>query len=146
MKKANLGYYIQKINDIVTASEEIGEEMNPSYEIIREAIDNDKVSGITAEQLKSTHELFLNGTNKYRGLLAEIKSLKAPVKVMGVHKKLEKAFESYVDGCQEMIDSINLDKASVDASKFDLSEQKQDEATDNISFCIQRVTQLVMGK
>lgn len=146
LKKPNLGYYIQKINDIVTASEEVGEEMNPSYEVVREAIDNGKVSELTEEQLKSTHELFLNGTSKYRNLLAEIKGLKAPVKVMGIHKRLEKAFEVYVEGCQEMIESIELEQLSVNTEKFDASEKKQDEATDNISFCIQRITQLVMGK
>lgn len=146
MKKPNLGYYIQKINDIVTASEEIGEEMNPSYEIIREAIDAGKVADLTEEQLKKTHELFTGGTTKYRAMLSEIKGLKAPVKVMGIHKKLEKAFESYVEGCQEMIDSIDLEKTAVNADKFNASEAKQDEATDNISFCIQRVTQLVMGR
>ncbi|MEG0254391.1 hypothetical protein [Vagococcus sp.] len=146
MKKPNLGYYIQKINDIVTASEEVGEEMNPSYEVVREAIDANKVADLTEEQLKSTHELFTNGTTKYREMLGEIKGLNAPIKVMGIHKKLEKAFESYVEGCQEMIDSINLEAVSVDADKFNASEAKQDEATDNISFCIQRVTQLVMGR
>lgn len=146
MKKPNLGFYIQKINDVVTASEEIGEEMNPSYELIREAIDSDKVAEVTAEELKSTKELFLSGTEKYRGLLAEIKGLKAPVKVMGIHKKLEKAFTNYVEGCQEMVDAIDVDNSSVDQELFNTSEAKQDEATDLISFCIQRVTQLVMGR
>ncbi|HCM90720.1 MULTISPECIES: hypothetical protein [Vagococcus] len=146
MKKPNLGYYIQKINDIVTTSEEIGELMNPSYETIRTAIDSDKVANLTGEQLKETQELFLSGTDKYRGLLAEIKGLKAPIKVMGIHKKLEKAFETYVVGCQEMVDSINLEENSVNNEQFNSSETKQDEATDEISFCIQRITQLVMGK
>lgn len=146
MKKPNLGFYIQKINDVVTASEEIGEEMNPSYELIREAIDSDKVAEVTAEELKSTKELFLSGTEKYRGLLAEIKGLKAPVKVMGIHKKLEKAFTNYVEGCQEMVDAIDVDNNSVNQELFNTSEVKQDEATDLISFCIQRVTQLVMGR
>jgi len=32
LKKPNLGFYVQKINDVVTPSENVGEEMNPSYE------------------------------------------------------------------------------------------------------------------
>lgn len=146
MKTPNLGYYIQKINDIVTTSEEIGELMNSSYETVRTAIDTDKVADLTNEQLKETQELFLSGTKKYRVLLAEIKGLKAPIKVIGIHKKLEKSFETYVAGCQEMVDSINLEEKSVNKEQFNTSEAKQDEATDEISFCIQRITQLVMGK
>ncbi len=146
MKKANLGFYIQKINDIVTTSEDIGEEMNPSYEVIRTAIDSDKLADVSAEELKATHELFSNGTEKYRGLLAEIKGLKAPAKVMGIHKKLEKSFTAYVEGCQAMVDSIDLDNNTVNQELFNTAETNQDAATDEISFCIQRVTQLVMGK
>lgn len=146
MKKPNLSFYIQKINDVVTESEQVGEEMNPSYETIRKAIDSDSVSDLSAEELKHTQELFLSGTDKYRELLTQIKSLKAPAKVIGIHKKLEKSFILYVEGCQEMVDSINVEEKSVNKELFNASETKQDEATDSISFCIQRVTQLVLGK
>ncbi|MEG0285340.1 MULTISPECIES: hypothetical protein [Vagococcus] len=146
MKKPNLGFYIQKINDVVTASEQVGEEMNPSYEVIRQAIDSNSISELSAEELKNTQDLFLSGTDKYRELLAQIKGLKAPAKVMGIHKKLEKSFVLYVEGCQEMVDSINVEANSVNEEMFNASEAKQDEATDSISFCIQRVTQLVLGK
>ena len=146
MKKPNLGFYVQKINDVVTTSENVGEEMNPSYEKVRTAIDNDKLSDLTTDELKEVKELFLSGTNKYRELLAEITSLKAPAKVIGIHKKLEKSFTEYVEGCQEMVDSIDAEAASVNVELFNTSETKQDEATDTISFCIQRVTQLVLGK
>ena len=146
MKKPNLGFYIQKINDVVTASEQVGEEMNPSYEVIRQAIDSNSISELSAEELKNTQDLFLSGTDKYRELLAQIKGLKAPAKVMGIHKKLEKSFVLYIEGCQEMVDSINVEANSVNEEMFNASEAKQDEATDSISFCIQRVTQLVLGK
>lgn len=146
MKKPNLGFYIQKINDVVTASEQVGEEMNPSYEVIRQAIDTNKVSDLSTEELEKTQELFLSGTNKYRELLTQIQSLKAPAKVIGIHKKLEKSFILYVEGCQEMVDSINVSENTVNEELFNASEAKQDEATDSISFCIHRVTQLVLGK
>ena len=146
MKKPNLGFYVQKINDVVTTSENVGEEMNPSYEKVRSAIDDNKVADLSKEELTEIKELFLSGTNKYRELLAEITSLKAPAKVIGIHKKLEKSFTEYVEGCQEIVDAIDADTVSVDVEQFNTSENKQDEATDTISFCIQRVTQLVLGK
>ncbi|MBP2966666.1 hypothetical protein J8385_18995 [Acinetobacter baumannii] len=146
MKKANIGFYVQKINDVVTTSESIGEEMNPSYEKVKAAIDNDKMSDLSTEELTEIKELFLSGTNKYRDLLSELTDLKAPAKVIGIHKKLQKSFTEYVDGCQEMVDSIDVEGGSVNIELFNTSEATQDEATDTISFCIQRVTQLVLGK
>lgn len=146
MKKANVGFYIQKINDIVTDSEKVGETMHPSYESIRQAIDNGTLGELTEESLSETQTLFSNGTEKYRTMKQELDALKAPVKVIGVHKKLQKAFENYVDGCQEMVESIVPAEANVNVDAFNDSEAKQDSATDEISFCIQRITQLVMGR
>lgn len=146
MKKPNLGFYIQKINDIVTNSEKVGEEMNPSYEIVRHAIDTNTLADLTSEQLKEIQDLFASGTKNYAEMLSQLNGLKAPVKVMGIHKKLEKSFENYVSGCQEMVDSIDVDAATVNADMFNKSEEKQDQSTDDISFSIQRMTQIVMNK
>lgn len=137
---------MQVINAVVTESENVGEKMNPSYEIVRNAIDEDKLSDLTVEQLTEIKNKFSTGTEEYRVMENSLLHLKAPVKVLGIHKKLEKAFKDYVEGCQEMIDSIDAEHATVDVEAFNTSEVKQDEATDSISFCIQRITQIIMNK
>ncbi len=144
MKKPNLGYYVQTINHIVTSSEEVGEEMNGSYELIREAIDTQKLETLTREQLTDIKALFAGGTEKYKMMLTQIQELRPPARVMGIHRKLEKAFADYVQGCQEMVDALQPDEAVVNTELFNLSEKKQDEATDTISFSIQRMTNLLM--
>lgn len=142
--KPNLGFYVQKINDIVNETEAIGEEMNPFYETIREAIDQDKTASLSVEQLEEVVTVFSNGTAKYRILIDQIHSLKPPVKVLGIHKKLEKAFDQYLEGCEEMVQAIQVENKNVDRVLFDASEIKQDDTSDTISFCIQRMTQLLM--
>lgn len=146
MKKPNIGQYLQVINAVVTESEKIGEKMNPSYEIIRKAIDEDNLSDLTVDQLTEIKNEFSTGTEEYRVMENSLTHLKAPVRVLGIHKKLEKAFKDYVEGCQEMIDSIDAEHAKVDSEAFNVSEIKQDESTDSISFCIQRITQIIMNK
>ena len=47
----------------------------------------------------------------------------------------------YVAGCDEMI--LSLDN-KIDQEAFDAAEAKQDEATDEISFAIQRMTALLL--
>lgn len=64
---------------------------------------------------------------------------------MGIHKKFERAYLSYVAGCEEMIQSINVEKG-IDTDLFEASEKKQDQATDDISLAIQKMTNLLMKK
>ena len=47
-------------------------------------------------------------------------------------------------GCEEMIASLQGE--TIDVTSFDASEKKQDDATDEISFAIQRMTKLLLGR
>lgn len=142
--RPNLGYYVQTINDIVQDTEQIGETMNPDYEVIRQAIDEEKLSELTPEKMAGTIESFQEGTAKYKAMLKKIGTLRPPAKVMGIHKKFERSYQKYVAGCEEMI--LSLQEDAIDTELFNASEKKQDEATDEISFAIQRMTKLLMGR
>ncbi|MHC5248827.1 hypothetical protein [Enterococcus sp. LJL90] len=144
--RPNLNYYVQAINDIVNDTEKIGGEMNPSYEIIRNGIDNDQLSDLTTEELSQIINEFETGTSSYQTMLEKVKTLRPPAKVMGIHKKFEKAYMNYVEGCQEMIQSINPDAATVNIEGFDQAEQKQDEASDVIVFSIERMTKILLNR
>ena len=141
--RPNLGFYVQTINDLVKETEKIGETMNPNYEEIRQALDKKKESELSPERLETIESSFKKGTDKYRLMLEQISKLRPPATVMGIHKKFERAYTKYVAGCEEMILSI---ADGVDREAFDASEKKQDEATDEISFTIQRMTALLLKK
>ena len=141
--RPNLGFYVQTINDLVKETEKIGETMNPNYEEIRQALDKKKESELSPERLETIEVSFKKGTDKYRLMLEQISKLRPPATVMGIHKKFERAYTKYVAGCEEMILSI---ADGVDREAFDASEKKQDEATDEISFTIQRMTALLLKK
>lgn len=141
--KPNLGYYVQKINDIVKNTEAIGEEMNPCYEEIRQAIDKEDVASISDERRDAIVSLFKEGTNQYVAMQQTVRTLRPPARVMGIHKKFERSYNDYVQGCEEMIASL---ENGIDVAAFDAAEQKQDEATDAISFSIQRMTSLLLKK
>ncbi|EOT40826.1 MULTISPECIES: hypothetical protein [Enterococcus] len=143
--RPNLGYYVQNINDIVQDTEKIGEEMNPHYEIIRAAIDADTLTELTPEKITEVVDVFTAGTKKYKAMLAQIEKLRPPAKVMGIHKKFQRSYEKYVAGCDEMIASLQTAQG-IDTPAFNAAEEKQDEATDEISFSIQRMTNLLLGK
>ena len=141
----NIGYYVQSVDNIVKQTEEIGEQMHPKYEMIRQAIDEKKVAELNSEQLTEVVQLFEAGTKQYRAMLKKVSTLRPSAKVMGIHKKFERAYLSYVAGCEEMIQSINVEKG-IDTDLFEASEKKQDQATDDISLAIQKMTNLLMKK
>lgn len=143
--RPNLGFYVQTINDIVTDTEKIGEDMNPDYEIIRKAIDENQLDSLSAERLAEIAEHFEKGTKKYKAMLEKVSGLRPPAKVMGIHSKFRRSYEKYVAGCEEMIQAIQGENG-VDVKGFDAAEEKQDEATDEISFSIQRMTKLLLAK
>ena len=144
--KANLGFYIQKINDIVKETETVGETMNPHFEEVRTALDDKKAADLTKEQLATVKEQFTVGTEKYREMSEAIAKLKAPVRVIGIHKKMEKAYSEYVASCDLMVQSIDAESGTINEEQFNQSEEEQDETTDTIAFCIQRMTSLLMKK
>lgn len=139
--KPNPNFYVQKINQIVKDTEKVGEDMNPNYEEIRGLIDEDNIAELTEERQLEAVEVFKEGTAKYRDFLKTLSSLRAPARVMGAHKKFERSYQNYVDGCQDMIESISNE---VDVKAFDAAEQKQDEATDEIASALQKITSFLM--
>lgn len=137
--RPNVGFYAREINEIIKNTEEMGEKLHPSYEEIRNAIDQKKE--LDAEKISEIHKLFAEGTEFYQLNLKKIQLLKPPAKVMGNHKKFEKAYVDYVAGCKEMTDSL---LPEVNTKAFDAAEQKQDLATDTIYKTIQKITNLLL--
>ncbi|MHC5229845.1 hypothetical protein ACYSNW_16400 [Enterococcus sp. LJL99] len=143
--KPNLGYYVQKINDIVKETEEVGEKMNVYYEEIRTAINEDKTNELAPERIAEIRTIFEEGTKEYTILLEKASQLRPPARVMGIHKKFERSYIEYLNGCIEMVTSLDAEKG-VDVALFDASEEKQDKATDDISFAITRMSNLLLKK
>lgn len=130
---------------MVKETEDIGEQMNPYYEEIRQAIDQETYHELSIERLTEVKRMFEQGTEQYQQMLKKITQLRAPAHVLGIHKKLERSYKEYVAGCREMVDAIQPE-TGVDVHLFDASEKKQDQATDNISFAITRMSNLLLKK
>ncbi|MGX7417995.1 hypothetical protein ACWOFR_04230 [Carnobacterium gallinarum] len=141
--KANINYYAQAVNTAITDTEEIGESLNPHFEVLKEALDQNKVTELSVEQLTTIKEKFAEGTEKYRGINTILVGLKAPVKVLGVHKQLLKSYSEFIRGCQEMTDSIDAEKQAVDTEVFTSSEAVQDVSSDSMMKTIQRITKIL---
>lgn len=134
--------YAQLINGMIQNLEDNQNDLNGDYERLKQALDEDKVTEISAEDYWAIQEHFQKGTNSYKDQLTKLQKGQAPAKLMGTHHLLLDAYESFVDGCQDMVDSM-LDDRTIDREKFDAAEQVQDLATDKIGKYIQKITQLI---
>lgn len=133
----NLAYYLQHLNHFVEETEKIGENMHGDYEKLRKAIDENKIDELSKEELSRIHEIFENGVQAYEALVPQLAQLRPPAKAMGVHKRLEKTFQKYIADCQEMVEAV---KDKLDIERFNASEAAQDKSSEELAFCIQKIT------
>lgn len=141
MKQVNIGQYFQKINDVITNTEEMGSKMNPYYEELRTAIDENKE--VTTETLAKVYTIFEEGTEVYHQYQANVEKMAAPVKLMGLHKKFVKAYVEYVAACDDMLASVNPDEG-LNVEQFNASEKAQDEASQKVSAAVSRMATMLM--
>lgn len=136
-------YYAKNIQTLVETIENVGEEMNPYFQKIRDSIDNHTIENLSKEELKKTYEVFTEGVEKYQSLLPMLSSVRPPAKILGMHKRLESVAKKYVDSCQQMTDAVH---GTLNEEAFNESEKDQDRLTDDLAFCVQRISTLIGGK
>lgn len=140
----DLGFYVQKINQLVQDTEAVGEKMHPKYMIIREAIDQSELAKLDANTVDEIIQTFEVGTKEYEQMLNKLNGLRPPARILGLHKRLYAAYRNYVAGCQAMITS--LQQTPIDVEGFNVAEKQQDEATDTIGSAIQRMMMLLLKR
>ncbi|WP_416353292.1 hypothetical protein ACNAN0_10940 [Agrilactobacillus fermenti] len=134
--------YAQLINDLVENLEKNQSDLNPDFEKLKAAIQQDTVKDIPADDYWQIQEHFQQGTNNYQADLEKLQHGQAPARLVGTHHLLLHAYEDFVAGCQQMVDSM-LDDRTIDTKAFDTAEQAQDAATEKIGKYIQKLTQLI---
>lgn len=73
------------------------------YEVIRNVIDEGKISELDRLIFEEIVQLFEEGIKKYWVMFKKVSILCLLVKVMGIYKNFEKVYFLYVVGCEEMI-------------------------------------------
>lgn len=136
MKQVSLASYFQNISDIMTQTEEMGAKMNPSYEEIVKAMEEDTLSD---ELLAKVHTIFEEGVEAYQQKVKSLRNIKAPVKLMGLHQNFLKAYEEYVEGCTGMYEAVDPERG-FNKELFHQSEIKQDEMSQKMMGIIARMT------
>lgn len=144
-KRINVNYYINALNDIAQATEEMGNSLNDHYEVMEKAITASDFSIVSDDEFTTTKEKFVEGTASYQENLSKLDDLQVPIPVLGKHKKLISGYRTFVEGCDEMTSSINVEKHLVEVDAFKASEEKQDQGMTQTTDMMQRIMQQILG-
>lgn len=132
--------YMNAINQMIEKTQEVQEHLNPLFEEITQAIEKKTLKDMQSAKYLEIQGEFQEGTNEYKKIAKNMKTVKAPAKLMGIQYNLTAAYVEYGDACQAMVDSMK-DNRDVDLEAFNAAEERQEAATDKISKYIQRIAQ-----
>lgn len=141
MKPQDLSRYAKIVSDIIEATQKNGEDLNADYETLRKAIDNQTVSELGSDQLTQIKTHFQAGTDKYLDNVNKLEQAPVPVKLLGKHKMLVRAYQDYTDACQTMTDSLDPKAGQINTEQFNQSEKDQETHIAKVS----DVTTRIMG-
>ncbi|MCY9807119.1 hypothetical protein OXT66_06165 [Lentilactobacillus senioris] len=139
MKQANVQVYAGVLSQVIDSTTQNGSDLNDDFEILRKAVDDNKVADIDTAELTKIQKHFQEGTDIYKENLLKLEKVAVPVKILGRHKQLIKHYEDYTNACQAMTDSINPEANSVVVDMFNQSEKDQEAAIAAISNTTSRI-------
>jgi len=144
MKKATVQTYMPVLSKVIESTEKMGEELNPEFEKLRQAIDNDAVAQMVPAEFNDIQMEFSDGTEQYQKNLALLKKAAAPARLIGRHRNLVAAYEAYTNACAAMTSSMDIEKQTIDTAVFDQAEKDQEAEMARISNHVQRIMSSVM--
>ncbi|WP_172188839.1 hypothetical protein [Lentilactobacillus kribbianus] len=143
MKQANVQVYTGVLSQVIDSTSKNGSDLNDDFELVRNAIDNDKVAEIGSEKLLAIKQHFQSGTDVYQNNLQKLEAVATPVKLIGRQKQMISAYRSYAQACQIMTNSILPDENTIDVDAFNQSEKDQEAAIAKVSDYTTRIMNML---
>jgi len=144
MRKATVQTYMPVLSKVIESTEKMGEQLNPLFEKLRKAVDDDAVAQMVPAEFNDIQMEFSDGTEQYQKNLAQLKKVQVPVRLIGRHRNLLAAYETYTNACAAMTASLNVDDQTIDVDTFNQAEKDQEAAMERVSGDVQRIMNVVM--
>ncbi|RRK11886.1 hypothetical protein D1831_00670 [Lactiplantibacillus garii] len=144
MRKATVQTYMPVLSKVIESTEKMGEQLNPSFEKLRKAIDADEVAKMVPAEFNDIQMEFSDGTEQYQQNVAQLKKAQVPVRLMGRHRNLLTAYEAYANACAAMTASMNVEDQTIDVAAFNQAEKDQEAEMERVSSDVQRIMNVVM--
>ncbi|AVK64430.1 hypothetical protein C5Z26_10050 [Lactobacillus sp. CBA3606] len=144
MKKATMATYMPVLSKVIENTEKMGEQMNPGFEKIRQAVDTDAIAKMVPAEFNDIQMEFTDGTEQYQKNLQQLKQAAVPARLIGKHRNLLAAYDAYTTACAAMTASLKIADQTVDVAAFNQAEKDQEAAMTHVSNDVQRIMTMVM--
>ncbi|CAJ1225495.1 hypothetical protein [Lactiplantibacillus xiangfangensis] len=144
MRKATVQTYMPVLSKVIESTEKMGDQLNPLFEKLRQAVDDNAVAQMVPAEFNDIQMEFSDGTEQYQKNLAQLKKAQVPVRLIGRHRNLLAAYETYTNACAAMTASLNVDDQTIDVDTFNQAEKDQEAAMERVSGDVQRIMNVVM--
>jgi len=144
MKKATMATYMPVLSKVIESTEKMGEELNPSFEKLRKAVDDEAVAKMVPAEFNDIQMSFADGTEQYQKNAELLKKASVPARLIGRHRNLLAAYEAYAAACAAMTASLNIADQRVDVDAFNQAEKDQETEMAHVSNDVQRIMSMVM--
>ncbi|GAO99790.1 hypothetical protein [Fructobacillus ficulneus] len=121
-----LQYYLQALQEVLTKTQETADHVSPFFVKLDEAKQKDALADMPKADFSEIKAEFDDAVAVYQDGAKTLAGLTIPVRFMGAHKTLAKAYQDYADATQMMADAVILDGQSIDEAKFAQSEKDQE--------------------
>lgn len=143
-KFGNPQQYAMQLSEIVQTTEEIGTKVGPFFGKLEEAMQADKVAEMPKAEFQEIAAEFDETVEAYEATIARMNTLKAPVRVMGLHKTMMATYRAYVDATHKMADALNVEEQAIVQPAFGESEVAQEDLMDKFTAQINRILTSVL--
>lgn len=144
MKPTAMSAYFPVLSDVLTKTDDMGEQMSEDFTTLKTAVDADNVSDLGNEKLVAIRDNFQRGTDFYAENVNKLEQASVPVRILGKHKQLVAAYRNYAEACQAMVDAIDVQNLAVNATAFNESEKTQEHMMEKISNAAQKIMATAM--
>lgn len=145
MRKSNPQGYANLLNRVMESSEQMGEEVDPHFQDFKKTLALKGIDSLSDRDLHEIVTIFKKAVDLYKQNVETLKKAKPPVQILGRHKQLTSAYETYAQDCELMLTSIDEANKKIDSEQFSKAEQAQDKDMDAVSKAFDRIMAMMMG-
>ncbi|MBS9336371.1 chemotaxis protein [Fructobacillus papyrifericola] len=119
-------YYVTTLQDVLTNTQETADHVSPFFVKLDEAKEAGKVKDMAKAEFGEIKAEFDDAVSAYQANAKTLAAVQVPVRFMGVHKTLAKAYADYAEATKMMADALNEKDQSIDEAAFAQSEKDQE--------------------
>ncbi|GEN94842.1 hypothetical protein [Pediococcus ethanolidurans] len=145
MRKSNPQGYANLLSRVMESSEQMGDEVDPHFQDFKKTLALKGAESFSEHDLHEIVTIFKKAVDLYQQNTETLKRAKPPVQILGRHKQLVSAYQTYAADCELMLTSIDEQKRQINSDQFSKAEQAQDKDMDAVSKAFDRIMSLLMG-